>query len=384
MEISPTRFKRNRLMLRSVLLAGTELPQRQGHGREAQDRAIEEVQRMADRERMRRSQGRAAPSVLHAPPSPARRSKRVVLSPTAATAAVAAAAAAAADTSVAAPPSRRGRAGNKRATQREAFPEVCPISKLYRGLYLGSAKAARDRAWLENAGITHILNATKVSQVKSFFEDEVNGGGAGTSEGAAFRSAAARGGVAELAPALEEGALPVELAAGQSASLRPTGDLCHAADEGTCEHRFTYIRIGFDDLMDAKIEQHWEKASDFLDMCMREKRKVLVHCRAGRSRSASLIIAWAMRSRQMTLRKAYEAVLAARTNIMPNIGFQMKLMELERHMLEGDGKQPVNTIDFFDKSVRRRDAAKQPEESETESKGKAQAKAASYKRKRKR
>jgi hypothetical protein len=53
-------------------------------------------------------------------------------------------------------------------------------------------------------------------------------------------------------------------------------------------------------------------------------------------------------------------------------------------MLEGGGKQPVNTIDFFDKSVRRRDAAKQPEESETESKGKAQAKAASYKRKRKR
>jgi len=86
------RFKRNRLMLRSVLLAGTELPQRQGHGREAQDCAVEEVQRMADRER--RSQGLAAPNVLHAPPSPARRSKRVVLSPTAATAAAAAAAAA--------------------------------------------------------------------------------------------------------------------------------------------------------------------------------------------------------------------------------------------------------------------------------------------------
>ena len=50
------------------------------------------------------------------------------------------------------------------------LPEVHNIAMIYDGLWLGSAKAAGDRQWLENVGITHILNTTKMGQVKSYFD----------------------------------------------------------------------------------------------------------------------------------------------------------------------------------------------------------------------
>jgi hypothetical protein len=257
-----------------------------------------------------------------------------------------------------------GRRKSLKTEQRhDAFPEYSAIPEVYPGLFLGSAKAAQDRSWLERTRITHILNATQVSQVKSFFEGE---------RGACppplplplprahTVDRDERGGD-------EEGADAVTVTTGSKAADRSESEERKAGDardmpsmESSEGRRFTYMRIGFDDLLDAKIELHFEKACDFLDVCAREKRRVLVHCRAGRSRSTSLIIAWAMRSRQMTLRAAYESVLAARPNIGPNIGFLMKLMELERHLLEREGKLAVNTIDFFDR--RRRRAAKQQAE----------------------
>lgn len=55
-------------------------------------------------------------------------------------------------------------------------------------------------------------------------------------------------------------------------------------------------------------------------------RNVLVHCRAGRSRSATVVIAHLMHSRQIPLVEALECVLQARA-VLPNRGFYRLLLE---------------------------------------------------------
>uniref|UniRef100_A0A8C5E564 Protein-tyrosine-phosphatase n=1 Tax=Gouania willdenowi TaxID=441366 RepID=A0A8C5E564_GOUWI len=58
----------------------------------------------------------------------------------------------------------------------------------------------------------------------------------------------------------------------------------------------------------------------------------LVHCTAGRSRSAALVMAVLMRSEGLSLRQAHERVLDQRPFIRPNAGFWRQLQDYERHL----------------------------------------------------
>lgn len=75
----------------------------------------------------------------------------------------------------------------------------------------------------------------------------------------------------------------------------------------------------------------------FLDTCVdhiHSVRKaggsILVHCVAGVSRSASVCIAYLVKYKHMTLKKAYFHVFNKRPCIFPNFGFWQQLVEFER------------------------------------------------------
>ena len=118
------------------------------------------------------------------------------------------------------------------------------------------------------------------------------------------------------------------------------------------EGEFEYQRLSVEDVMEAKINTVWDKAFQFLDKVAASDGKVLVHCRAGRSRSVSIVVAWAMKSRGWTLARAWQAVSQARENARPNMGFMMQLMQLERQL----HKREDNSHDFF----ARRKCARKP------------------------
>lgn len=64
----------------------------------------------------------------------------------------------------------------------------------------------------------------------------------------------------------------------------------------------------------------------------RDGGKVLVHCVAGMSRSAALCLAYLVKHRGMTLRKAFSHLRACRPCVRPNSGFFRQLIEFEEQI----------------------------------------------------
>lgn len=69
---------------------------------------------------------------------------------------------------------------------------------------------------------------------------------------------------------------------------------------------------------------------DFIESCRSQNGKILVHCNAGVSRSASIVIGYLMKKQQCSFKSAYEKVKSKRECIQPNSGFLEQLKSLEK------------------------------------------------------
>ncbi len=120
----------------------------------------------------------------------------------------------------------------------------------------------------------------------------------------------------------------------------------------TVAHDVKYFKIPIQDSADQDIKSYLNDACDFIASAIQHTNmSVLVHCREGRSRSCTVIVAYGMKYLGMTLARAYNNLkdMHARLNI--NDGFKRQLMEYEIELLKSRGEEPVNSHNFFPKRV---------------------------------
>jgi len=83
----------------------------------------------------------------------------------------------------------------------------------------------------------------------------------------------------------------------------------------------TYMRIPINDTTDQHIEQYFDSTYKFIEKCISENKNVLVHCHAGISRSATILIAYFMRKNNISYQEAYDFIKNKRSIINPNFDF---------------------------------------------------------------
>lgn len=99
------------------------------------------------------------------------------------------------------------------------------------------------------------------------------------------------------------------------------------------------VNLGIDDFIKTKIIKTFDTLVKLIDLYLKQKRNVLVHCRMGVSRSASIVIAYLMWKYNLTYRDAYKFVKSQRDIISPNPGFISQLKEYRKILRKGEKRR---------------------------------------------
>jgi protein-tyrosine phosphatase len=93
--------------------------------------------------------------------------------------------------------------------------------------------------------------------------------------------------------------------------------------------KYRHEKIEVDDTFGQGIETHFERAHQVIDEALQNNEKILVHCRAGISRSATIVISYIMKSQRMKFEDALKFVKSKRRIVSPNMEFFLALQKYE-------------------------------------------------------
>ncbi|CAD8165215.1 unnamed protein product [Paramecium octaurelia] len=92
-----------------------------------------------------------------------------------------------------------------------------------------------------------------------------------------------------------------------------------------------HMKLDVEDIQNQDLLQFFDQCLKFIDENL-QKGNVLVHCMAGVSRSASIVIAYIMKTKKLSFRDAFQFVKTKRTIVWPNDGFIEQLKKFEIHL----------------------------------------------------
>ncbi|XP_053157798.1 dual specificity protein phosphatase 1 [Hemicordylus capensis] len=99
------------------------------------------------------------------------------------------------------------------------------------------------------------------------------------------------------------------------------------------EGHYQYKSIPVEDNHKADISCWFNEAINFIDSVKNDGGRVFVHCQAGISRSATICLAYLMRTNRVKLDEAFEFVKQRRSIISPNFSFMGQLLQFESQVL---------------------------------------------------
>lgn len=91
-----------------------------------------------------------------------------------------------------------------------------------------------------------------------------------------------------------------------------------------------FLRVPVNDSFCEKILPWLDRSLDFIEKAKASNSRVLVHCLAGISRSATIAIAYIMKRMDLSLDEAYRFVKEKRPTISPNFNFLGQLLDFEK------------------------------------------------------
>ncbi|XP_028810780.1 dual specificity protein phosphatase 16 [Denticeps clupeoides] len=100
-----------------------------------------------------------------------------------------------------------------------------------------------------------------------------------------------------------------------------------------------FLRVPVNDSFCEKILPWLDKSVEFIEKAKACNSRVLVHCLAGISRSATIAIAYIMKRMDMSLDEAYRFVKEKRPTISPNFNFLGQLLDFEKKL-----KSPADVV----------------------------------------
>lgn len=111
----------------------------------------------------------------------------------------------------------------------------------------------------------------------------------------------------------------------------------------------TYKRINILDRPYEKIIIHFDELISLIEKSLDNKQKVLVHCQAGISRSASIVIAYIMYKKDINHKDALKYVRKYRKIVNPNHGFVEQLEYFEKYIKPLSFRLKKNGVSYKDK-----------------------------------
>jgi len=108
-------------------------------------------------------------------------------------------------------------------------------------------------------------------------------------------------------------------------------------------------QIVMNDRGDTDLERVLAKAIPFIEEGQEDGNTILVHCKAGQNRSATVVIAYLMKRHGKNLYEAHKEVKTKRPLVQINRGYAQKLLELEKEIYDKNSlpedwmvQEPVN------------------------------------------
>lgn len=92
-----------------------------------------------------------------------------------------------------------------------------------------------------------------------------------------------------------------------------------------------YLQYYVEDEVEEDLSTHFQSAFDFIESAT--DGNVLVHCHAGVSRSATIVLSYLMRKKGLRLEDALKFVKSKRPCVNPNTGFLQQLNRFDQHLI---------------------------------------------------
>ena len=90
-------------------------------------------------------------------------------------------------------------------------------------------------------------------------------------------------------------------------------------------HDFRYHRVPIYDDYDQHIEQYFDDCFRFINHCRKTGGRILIHCYAGISRSATITIAYIMKTNNYSFTDTFKYVKKQRSIVEPNLDFKKSI-----------------------------------------------------------